>query len=73
MHDQKIADAIKYSGTTNKIEDIYLTEEEVTEIIDAIKMGKGDKSFLYEVLRKLEEKKLERKDESGKIKRNTRL
>lgn len=56
--DKKIEDAIKYAEDSNRIEyDEDLTEEEKKRIEEMLKKSVSDDSFLYAIVKELEEEK----------------
>lgn len=61
MKEVKVNEAIKYANATNKIEDMDMTKEELTELKDAILKDSDNKSFLYNLVNKLK-KREEKKD-----------
>lgn len=61
MKKEKVNEAIKYANATNKIEDMDMTKEELTELKDAILKDSDNKSFLYNLVNKLK-KREEKKD-----------
>ncbi len=61
MKEEKVNEAIKYANATNKIEDMDMTKEELTELKDAILKDSDNKSFLYNLVNKLK-KREEKKD-----------
>ena len=56
MDKEKIKEAVSYGSASNKIENNYLTDEEWNEIVDAIEKN-HDKSFIEELVKKVEAKK----------------
>ncbi len=61
MKEEKVNEAIKYANATNKIEDMDMTKEELTELKDVILKDSDNKSFLYNLVNKLK-KREEKKD-----------
>ncbi len=55
MSDEKIKEAVDYGAVSNEIENNYLTEEEVDEIIKAVKEDR-EKSFINEIVKKVRSK-----------------
>ena len=56
-------DAIYYVLGTNGLEDIRLSKEEIERIMIDIQNGKKDKSFLYELVKQINERKKEIADD----------
>ena len=63
MSDKKIDDAIKYASSTNKIEDMNLSKNELEEVKKAIIDNKNSDKFVSEIV-----KKIDKSDKNGKIK-----
>ncbi len=56
-------DAIYYVLGTNSLENIKLSKEEIERIMIDIQNGKKDKSFLYELVEQINERKKEIADD----------
>ncbi len=56
-------DAIHYVLGTNGLENINLTKEDIERIMIDIQKGKKDKSFLYELVKQINERKKEIADD----------
>lgn len=56
MEEEKIENAITYAQATNKIEDLNLSNEELDQIIDAIKKEEDSKDFINNITSIDEEK-----------------
>ena len=54
MSDKKIEDALEYGIASNAIEGLYTSKETREVIKKALESGRSDKSFLYELMKKLE-------------------
>lgn len=68
--DKKIKEAVKSANSSNKIEKNPLKKSELKKIVEDIKNNKGDDSFLYSIIEKIqaEENKQEEVDKNGKAK-----
>ena len=66
--DKKIKEAVKSANSSNKIEENPLKKSELKKIVEDIKNNKGDDSFLYSIIEKIqtEENKQEEVDKNGK-------
>lgn len=56
MEEEKLESAITYAQATNKIEDLNLSNEELDQIIDAIKKEEDSKDFINNITSIDEEK-----------------
>lgn len=64
--EEKIQEAVEYANSSSKLEDLQLSNEELMKIINDIKEGKGDDSFLYAIVKKaLEDNGKELKKENN--------
>lgn len=50
--EEKIQEAVEYANSSSKLEDLQLSNEELMKIINDIKEGKSDDSFLYAIVKK---------------------
>ena len=50
--EEKIQEAVEYANSSSKLEDLQLSNEELMKIINDIKEGKNDDSFLYAIVKK---------------------
>lgn len=66
MDEKKVDDALEYAASSNKIEDLNVTKEELEYIKKEILSGNDNDSFLYSVVKKIMEED-EKKD--GKIRK----
>lgn len=73
MNEKKINEAIRYAEMTNKIEDLNLSNEEKEQIKNALLNDKKDDSFLFSIVREVNEEKELKGDKDGKAKRNIRI
>lgn len=48
--DEKIREAVNYASNSSKLENMSLSQDEIMQIINDIKNGKSDKSFLYSLV-----------------------
>lgn len=64
--EEKLDKALEYAEATNKIEKLDMTKEELQGIKDAIIDQKSDESFLYNLVKKINESDKENKN--GKTK-----
>lgn len=62
---EKEKDAVNYVMGTNGLEDINLTKEDIENIMEEVKRGKKDKSFLYELVAELNRRKDSTKEEKN--------
>ena len=53
MNEKKVDDALEYAVSSNKIEDLNITKEELKHKKKEILSGNGDDSFLYSVVKKI--------------------
>ncbi len=60
--EEKLEEAVNYANGSNSLEDNRLTLDELEQLIEDIKSGKNDESFLYAVV-KMIRKKEHREDE----------
>lgn len=60
--EEKLEEAVNYANGSNSLEDNRLTPDELEQLIEDIKSGKNDESFLYAVV-KMIRKKEHREDE----------
>jgi len=65
-HDQLLDYALEYASSTNAIENNGLTSEEIMQIYKDIQSGKKDESFLYSLVKYMEEKKNQKGEENAK-------
>lgn len=64
--EEKIQEAVEYANSSLKLEDLQLSNEELMKIINDIKEGKNDDSFLYAIVKKaLEDNGKELKKENN--------
>ena len=64
--EEKIQEAVEYANSSSKLEDLQLSNEELMKIINDIKEGKSDDSFLYAIVKKaLEDNGKELKKENN--------
>ncbi len=64
--EEKIQEAVEYANSSSKLEDLQLSNEELMKIINDIKEGKNDDSFLYAIVKKaLEDNGKELKKENN--------
>lgn len=64
--EEKIQEAVEYANSSSKLEDLHLSNEELMKIINDIKEGKSDDSFLYAIVKKaLEDNGKELKKENN--------
>ena len=68
-HDQLLDYALEYASSTNAIENNELTSEEIMQIYKEIQSGKKDESFLYSLVKYMEEKKNQKGEENAKHRR----
>lgn len=57
MSEDKVLDAVQYANGSNNLEDLGLTQEELSKLVQDIKSGVTEESFLYSVVELLEKKK----------------
>ncbi len=72
MNEKKVDDALEYAVSSNKIEDLNITKEELEHIKKEILSGNGDDSFLYSVVKKIMKyngELVENEKENGKIRK----
>lgn len=55
MTNEEIEKALDYAEATSKIEDIDFTKEELLLIENAIKAGKANESFLFSLVKRVQE------------------
>ncbi len=60
--EERLEEAVNYANGSNSLEDNRLTPDELEQLIEDIKSGKNDESFLYAVV-KMIRKKEHREDE----------
>ena len=65
-HDQLLDYALEYASSTNAIENNELTSEEIMQIYKEIQSGKKDESFLYSLVKYMEERKNQKGEENAK-------
>ena len=64
--EEKIQEAVENANSSSKLEDLQLSNEELMKIINDIKEGKSDDSFLYAIVKKaLEDNGKELKKENN--------
>ncbi len=54
--EEKVNEAVNYASGSNSLEDNRLTPDELQQLIEDIRSGKNDESFLYSVVRMIREK-----------------
>ena len=59
---EKIEEAVEYANSSNVLEDNNLSIEELDKIIEDIKNGTTDESFLYSVVKLLEKHNQEKEE-----------
>ena len=53
MDERRVNDALEYAVSSNRIEDLNITKDELERIKKEILSGNGDDSFLYSVVKKI--------------------
>lgn len=54
--EEKVNEAVNYASGSNSLEDNRLTPDELQQLIEDIRSGKNDESFLYSVVKMIREK-----------------
>jgi len=67
--EEKTESALKYAIDSNKIEDLEVTQEEKQKITEMLKRNASDESFMYSIVKELEEQKQEESEANGKTRK----
>ncbi len=54
--EEKLNEAVNYASGSNSLEDNRLTPDELQQLIDDIRSGKNDESFLYSIVKMIRKK-----------------
>ena len=72
MDERRVNDALEYAVSSNRIEDLNITKDELERIKKEILSGNGNDSFLYSVVKKVmmyNGELVEDSDRIGKVKK----